>query len=80
MTICARLKQLRIAQGWSKRFVAAQLNIHPSTYAIYERRASAISFSRFIQLVLLFQTTADELLALAPQPPQKTDTGEVKPP
>jgi len=62
--ICEKIKDLRIANGYSQKFVAEYLKIDRSNYSKYELGKLEINLEMLKQFCLLYNVSADYLLGL----------------
>lgn len=62
--IFKKIKDLRIANGYSQKFVAEYLKIDRSNYSKYELGKLEISLEMLKQFCLLYNVSADYLLGL----------------
>lgn len=59
-----RLKELRIENGFTQRFVAEYLNVKQNTYSQYETETNQIPLNCLCRLAQLYDTSVDYILYL----------------
>lgn len=64
MDYIERIKQLRVAHGFSQRKLSKELKLSPSAYGLYETGQRQMSIETLIGICKLFQVSSDEVLGL----------------
>jgi transcriptional regulator with XRE-family HTH domain len=62
MSLGSRIKQLRLAKGWSQETTADKLKLGLQAYSKIERDITDITLSRLAQIAKLFNVSPPELL------------------
>lgn len=60
-----RLRELRLQQGFSQKYMAEQLHIKQQSYSRYELATGEPSLAILAQLAVIFNVSADYLIGLS---------------
>ncbi|WP_421754825.1 helix-turn-helix domain-containing protein [Croceimicrobium sp.] len=80
-TICDNIRKIRELKGWTRDYLAAELNLSPSGYGKIERGEVELTLSKLYQISIVLETEVDQILNLNPatilNPQEKSPKEEV---